>query len=110
MKGRILGSVKGFTGFLTSPEALAVGAAIILTPFISRYILPSVSNIPVLGSNPAIALFVSAIIVFIIAKFVGGMILRPLLFGVAAGMAINAIISTQFGQRAIQQVSRVAGR
>lgn len=110
LKGKIGGSIRGFTGFLTSPEALAVGAAILLTPFISRYILPLVSNLPVLGSNPAIALFASAVIVFIIARFVGGMILRPILMGVAAGMAINAIISTQFGQRAIQQVSRVAGR
>lgn len=110
LKGKIGGSIKGFTGFLFSPEAIAVASATLLTPFISRYILPLVSSIPVLGSNPALALIISAVIVFMIARFVGGTILRPILLGVAAGMAINAIISTQFGQRAIRQVSRVAGR
>jgi len=110
LKGKIGGSIRGFTGFLTSPEAIAVASATLLTPFISRYILPLVSSIPVLGSNPAVALLISALIIFMLARFVGGSILRPILLGAAAGMAINALISTQFGQRAIRQVSRVAGR
>lgn len=110
LKGKIGGSIKGFTGFLFSPEAIAVASATLLTPFISRYILPLVASLPVLGANPAVALLISALIVFMLARFIGGSILRPILLGAAAGMAINALISTRFGQRAIQSVSRVAGR
>ena len=98
LRGKVGGSINGFMSFITSREAIAVASAVVLTTFVSNYILPLVGRIPVIGRNPTIALLAAAVIVFIIARFIGNGILRSVLLGVVAGMTINAILTTSFGR------------
>lgn len=100
---KVGGSINGFMGFLTSPEAIAVASAIILTPFIAGYILPLVSRIPVIGNYGTVTLLVAALIVFLIAKWVGGGFLRSIFLGAAAGMVINAFAASTFGRGIIKR-------
>lgn len=98
LRGKVGSSVNGFMSFVTSREAIAVASAVILTTFVSNYILPLVGRIPVIGANPTIALLAAAVIVFIVARFIGNGVLRSILLGVVAGMTINAILTTSFGR------------
>ena len=95
---KVGGSLNGFMDFLTSKEAIAVASAIIVTPFIAGYILPLVSRLPVIGGYGTVALLVAALIVFIIAKWVGMGLLRSILLGACAGMVINALAASSIGK------------
>lgn len=94
---KVGGSVNSFVGFLTSKEAVAVASAMIITPFIAGYILPLVQKIPVIGNYGTITLLVGALIVFLIAKWVGNGFMRSIFLGAAAGMVINAFAASRFG-------------
>lgn len=109
LKGRVGGAVGGFTSYLTSPEALAAVGAMVFTPLITNYIVPLVTRLPVLGSQPAIALVVGAIVVFIIARYIGGGIVRSLLLGVSAGMVINAVLATGVGRGIVTRLGGALG-
>lgn len=102
------GAVRGYMGFLTSPQAISAGSAMILTPIVSRYIVPLVGRIPVLARWRSAVLIVSAIIVFMVAKFFGGL-LQAVLLGAAAGLTINAFNASGVGQRVLGRIHAIAG-
>lgn len=106
--GRSSGAVRGFLGFLTTPQAIAAGAAVVATPIVSRYITPLVGRIPVVARHRGAVLIISAIIVFIVAKFFGG-ILQAIFLGVAAGLTISAFNASGLGARVLGRLHRVAG-
>lgn len=109
LKGRAGNAIGGFTSYLSSPEALAAVGAMVFTPLIMSYIVPLVSRLPVLGGQPALALLVGAIIVFIIARYIGGGLIRSLLLGVSAGMVINAILATGVGRGIVTRLGGAIG-
>jgi len=104
---KVGGSISGFAGFLTSKESVAVASAIILTPFIMGYIMPLISRLPIIGKYGTVALLVGALVVFLIAKWVGGGFLRSIFLGAAAGMVINAFAASTFGRGVIKRFGSV---
>ena len=107
---KVGGSLNGFMDFLTSKEAIAVASAIIVTPFISGYILPLVTRLPVIGQYGTLALIVAALIVFLIAKWVGGGFLRSIFLGAAAGMVINAFANSGLGKGILSRFGAAVSR
>jgi len=108
LMGRSSGAVRGFLGFLTTPQAISAGAAVVATPIVSRYIVPLVGRIPVVARHRAAVLIISAIIMFVIAKFFGGFI-QAIFLGVAAGLTIGAFNASGLGARVLGRIHRVTG-
>ena len=103
------GKVKGYLSYLKSPEFIAVASAIILTPILSSFLVPLVGRIPVLGSYPLVTVIVASLILFWIAKAIGGMYTRAILVGVAGGMIITAFMGTSIGQNFVGRISATVG-
>lgn len=82
--------VDDFKKFVTSPEIVAVAAAILITPLILGAVSSFTDSVPFLQDHITIALILSAFVVFIIASKVGGMF-RAVLIGIAGGLLITAI-------------------
>ena len=79
-----------FKKFITSPEIVAVAAAIIITPLIQGAVQNFIDSVPFLQDHITIALILAAFVIFIIAAKVGG-IFRAVLIGIAGGLLITAI-------------------
>lgn len=79
-----------FKEFLTSPELIVVGSAIVLTPLLQASVQSILDRIPILQDHATIALLVAGFIVFIIASKLKGVI-KQIALGFAAGLAITAI-------------------
>ena len=106
--------LSNFTGYIRSPEFVAVAAAIVITPIVAGFILPLIRRIPVIGSRPVFALVAAAFIMFLIGATIGGgMYVKAIFIGLAGGFLINAFTSTGFGQNLIgrftSSVRAVAG-
>ena len=102
--------LSGFLGYLKSPEFIAVGSAIIITPIIAGFLLPLLRRIPFIGQRPLFTVLAAALLMFILAKWVRGTYAKAILIGVAGGFVINAFISSGAGQRLIGRLSTtVAG-
>ena len=82
--------IDDFRKFISSPEIVAVAAAIIITPLIQGAVENLIGSVPFLKDHITIALILSAFVVFIIAAKVGG-IFRAVLIGIAGGLLITAI-------------------
>lgn len=106
-RGKITRNLGGFTSFVFSPESIAVFSAVVITPVISRHLLPLIQRVPLLNSNLTISLIVAAVITFVVAKFFMGFI-RSLLLGVAAGFALNAFQQSSVGQNLLARASLAA--
>ena len=101
--------VKGFLNYLKSPEFVAVGSAIILTPIISSFLLPLVRRIPAIGNHEIAVVIVASLIIFWIAKMIGGMYIKAILIGTAGGLLISSFLTTGFGQRFTSRLSATVG-
>ena len=98
----------GFLGYLKSPEFIAVGAAIIVTPIVAGYLLPLLGRIPFIGTRPVFTLIAAAVIMFLLAKWVKGTYAKAVMIGIAGGFSINAFVSSSIGQRVIGRISASA--
>ena len=106
--GKGSNAVRGYMSFLTSPQAIAAASAMVATPVISRYIVPLVGRIPVVARHRSAVMIISAIIVFMVAKFFGGVI-QSIFLGVAAGLTIGAFNASGLGQRVLGRIHSLAG-
>ena len=79
-----------FKKFITSPEIVAVAAAILITPLILAGVQNFIDSVPFLGDHITVALVLAAFVIFIISSKVGG-IFRAILIGIAGGLLITAI-------------------
>lgn len=103
IRGKLMGvrkGIGGFTSFIFSDVALVAFSAVVLTPIVAAWIVPMLYRVPVLNNYPTLTLIVAAIVVFFVAGMFSGM-LRALVTGVAAGLALNAFQSSAIGQRVI---------
>ena len=96
-KGKSALKLGKFSSFITSAPVIAVASAIILTPIFTRYLLPIIARIPYLGEHTTLALIAVALVLFIIAGMVGMGTLKVIFLGAAAGVLINAFISSGTG-------------
>ena len=103
-RGKVSRNLGGFTGFVFSNESVAVFSAVVITPVVSRHLLPLIQKIPVLNSNITVSLAAAAIVVFVVAKFFMGYI-RSILLGVAAAFVLNAFQQSSIGQNLLARAS-----
>lgn len=80
-----------FKKFITSPEIVAVGSAILVTPLIQATVESLVGSIPVVQNHATIALIIAAFVIFILASRIKMMMFRAVALGVAGGLLITAI-------------------
>lgn len=79
-----------FKKFLTSPELIVVGSAVLLTPLLQASVQSIIDRVPFLQSHATIALLLAGFVVFILASKLSGFI-KQIALGFAAGLAITAI-------------------
>jgi len=103
-RGKVSKNLGGFTGFIFSNETVAVFSAVVISPVVSRHLLPLIQKIPVLNSNITVSLAVAALVVFVVAKFFMGYI-RSILLGVAAAFVLNAFQQSSVGQNLLARAS-----
>lgn len=82
---------EGFGKMLSSPEVVAVSAAAFLTPLVSPWIKTFVGKIPFLGKHFTIAMFVVALVLFLIAGKISNVMVRAALIGLAGAFFIIAL-------------------
>lgn len=79
-----------FLDFLKSKEFISVAAAVIITPLALRGVESLVTRFGVLRQNFTVALILAGFGLFLIAGMVSGL-LRAVILGIAAGVAITAV-------------------
>jgi len=95
----------GFTSFIFSDVAVVAFSAVILTPIVAAWVVPMLYRVPFLQNYPTITLLVAAIIIFFVAGMFKGL-LRALVTGVAAGLALNAFQGSSIGQRVLASATQ----
>lgn len=80
-----------FQKFLTSPEIIAIGSAIIVTPFIIGLVENFVDNVPFLKDHVTIGLVLAAFAIFILATKIRSSMFRAVAIGIAGGLLITAL-------------------
>lgn len=97
--------IGGFTSFIFSDVAVVAFSAVVLTPIVAAWVVPMLYRIPFLQNYPTITLIVAAIIIFFIAGMFSGL-LRAIVTGVAAGLALNAFQGSAIGQRVLASATQ----
>lgn len=103
----IKSQVGGFTNFLKSDSVILVASAIFLTPLTLGLVGGLGGRIPFINTNITLIFIIASIAVFFLAGMVGSALkgkLQPVLLGISAGLAFNALASTQFGNRLVNRL------
>jgi len=96
----------GFTGFLKSNEVIAVGSAILITPLIMSSITAILSRVPFLRDHFTSGMIVASFFLFALSAMFSGM-LRAVVLGISAGIAIVGIQSTSVVQNFLGKLEEV---
>jgi len=83
-------TIGDFKKFLTSPELIVVGSAVLLTPLLQASVESIINRFAILQAHTTIALLLAGFVVFILASKLSGF-LKQIALGFAAGLAITAI-------------------
>jgi len=94
-----------FTDFLKSGEVVTVASALLITPVILGTVSSFGANLPVIGDRIWIIFLIASIVIFSVASMFTG-IIKNVLLGLSVGLAINSMLSTQFGAQLVSRFIR----
>ena len=100
--------VSKFTNFLTSDQAITAASAIIITPAVLGFVSRLTSRSGFLVQHATVALLLSAILVFIVAGMMSGVI-RSVLLGASIGIFVNAMLTVAPIAAAVNRIGAVSG-
>lgn len=84
-------ATKGLSQMIKSPEVIAIGASVFLTPIVQPFINRFIAQIPLLRNHATIALVLVGLIIFMIASRIKQGTMRAVIIGVAGSLFILGI-------------------